>query len=74
MLSFLYNEISVNERRAYTITGTIYNIAALGAIPIELVESVIQVPSYFTNEKKSMLYTLYIANAYYILGKYNKAL
>lgn len=54
-------KINANEEGAYTIIGTIYDLAARGVIPIDLVESIIQIPGHFMVEQKSMLYTFYIA-------------
>ena len=67
-------KINANEERAYTIIGTIYDLAARGVISIDLVESIIQIPSHFTVEQKSMLYTFYIAATYSKLGKLQNAI
>jgi|SRR5215469_4189657 len=47
------DKITATQERAYAMIGTIYDIAGRGVIPIDLAESVIQIPSYFTNKQKS---------------------
>ena len=71
---FKEEKISATEERSYSVIGIIYDIAARGFIPLDIVESVISIPSYFTNEKKSELYTFYISAAYYELKKYREAI
>jgi hypothetical protein len=44
---------SATEERAYSTIGIIYDIAARGVIPINIIESVISIPSYLTDEKKA---------------------
>jgi tetratricopeptide (TPR) repeat protein len=65
---------SVTQERAYSVIGTIYDIAALHVIPIDIIESVISIPSYLTDEEKAELYTYYIAGAYSTLKKFQKAI
>jgi tetratricopeptide (TPR) repeat protein len=90
LLSFLYKDNSVeeeflkdaiqsifsikDEKIAVTVIASIYDIAGSGFIPIELVESVVEIPSYFAKEKKSEVYTLYIATCYIKLEKFEDAI
>jgi hypothetical protein len=72
-LDYIFNltekDTSATQKRAYSVIGTIYDLGARGVIPIDIIESVISIPPYLTNEKKAELYTYYIAEAYDKLGK-----
>jgi tetratricopeptide (TPR) repeat protein len=65
---------SATQERAYSVIGTIYDIAARHVIPVNIIDSVISIPSYLTDEKKAELYTYYIAGAYFSLGEFQEAI
>ena len=67
------------EDITFLAVGTLYSIAAQGFLPIDLVESVFrqlisQLPTFLSDEKKTSLYTSYVADAYYQLKKYQEAI
>jgi tetratricopeptide (TPR) repeat protein len=67
------------EDITYSAVGTLYHIAAQNFVPIDIIESVFQqsisqMPTYLSNEKKSSLYTFHIAHAYHKLKKYQEAI
>jgi tetratricopeptide (TPR) repeat protein len=67
------------EEITYSAVAMLYSIAAQNFVPINVVESVFQqsisqIPTYLSDEKKSVLYTSHITNAYYKLKKYPEAI
>jgi tetratricopeptide (TPR) repeat protein len=64
---------NATQERAFTVIGTIYDAAARHVLPIEIIESVINIPGYL-NEKKASLYTYYIARAYSALDRHVEAI
>ena len=71
--SIFYTEedkMTTKAVRTYTTIGTVYSLAVRKTIPIEVVESLIQIPNQLTVEQKCSVYTFYIAAAYSKLGKY----
>jgi tetratricopeptide (TPR) repeat protein len=64
---------AATQERAFTVIGTIYDAAARHVLPIDIIESVINIPSYL-NEKKASLYTYYIAHAYSALDRHVEAI
>jgi tetratricopeptide (TPR) repeat protein len=67
------------EEITYSALAMLYSIAAQNFVPINVVESVFQqsisqIPTYLSDEKKSVLYTYHIADAYYKLKKYPEAI
>jgi tetratricopeptide (TPR) repeat protein len=67
------DNINATQERAFTVIGTIYDAAARHVLPIDIIESVINIPSYL-NEKKAELYTYYIARAYSALDRHVEAI
>jgi tetratricopeptide (TPR) repeat protein len=67
------DNINATQEGAYSVIATIYDIAARHVMPINIIESVISIPPYLTDEKKAELYTYYIAKDYRTLGKYQVA-
>jgi tetratricopeptide (TPR) repeat protein len=64
---------NATQERAFTVIGTIYDAAARHVMPIDIIESVTNIPSYL-NEKKAELYTYYIARAYSALDRHVEAI
>src|SRR5215831_1406196 len=62
------------EKVTYAVIASIYDIAARKVIPIELVESVIQIPNHISKYKRTELYAYYAANTYITLGKFHDAI
>jgi tetratricopeptide (TPR) repeat protein len=67
------DNINATQERAFTVIGTIYDAAARHVLPIDIIESVINIPSYL-NEKKAELYTYYIGRAYSTLDRHVEAI
>ncbi len=65
--------INATQERAFTVIGTIYDAAARHVLPIDIIESVINIPSYL-NGKRAELYTYYIARAYSALNRHVEAI
>lgn len=64
---------NATQERAFAVIGAIYDAAARRVLPIDIIESVINIPSYL-NEKKAELYTYYIARAYSALDRHVEAI
>jgi tetratricopeptide (TPR) repeat protein len=62
------------QERVYLVIGIIYNILARHVIPIEIIESITNIPDYLTNKKKAEIYTYYIGQAYITLEKFENAI
>jgi hypothetical protein len=73
IFSIKEDDTNATQERAFVIIGTIYDTAARHVLPIDIIESVINIPSYL-NEKKAELYTYYIARAYSALDRHIEAI
>jgi tetratricopeptide (TPR) repeat protein len=67
------------EDITYSVLGRLYYITRQNIIPIDIVESVFQqsisqMPTFLSKEKRSSLYVPHIAEAYYVLKKYQEVL
>jgi tetratricopeptide (TPR) repeat protein len=73
IFSIKEDDTNATQERAFVIIGTIYDTAARHVLPIDIIESVINIPSYL-NEKKAELFTYYIARAYSALDRHVEAI
>jgi tetratricopeptide (TPR) repeat protein len=63
-----------DESTIISVIHTVYNLAARIVIPIEIVESVVTIPSNLSENTRCVIYTWIIGHTYFKLGRYGEAI